>query len=97
MVIGFPSGLAAFDRVGLETARDRILRTPGRPSGARWPRQETHRLPVPPIGDARLPTWPYGAIVVAVNDKPLMHFSTEDAFAEFLEATRPTVVSGSSS
>jgi uncharacterized protein YdeI (YjbR/CyaY-like superfamily) len=27
--------------------------------------------------------------VVAVNDKPLMHFPTEDAFAEFLEADPP--------
>ena len=27
--------------------------------------------------------------MVAVNDKPLMHFSSEDAFAEFLEADPP--------
>jgi uncharacterized protein YdeI (YjbR/CyaY-like superfamily) len=27
--------------------------------------------------------------VVAVNDKPLMHFPTEDAFAEFLESDPP--------
>lgn len=27
--------------------------------------------------------------MVAVNDKPLMHFPTEDAFAEFLEADPP--------
>ena len=29
------------------------------------------------------------ATVVAVNDKPLMHFATEEAFADFLEADPP--------